>query len=597
MTDLMQSLLTFAQAMPDRLPANFSKKKVTGFVRIDGVDASYEEHKLVMPLPTVSRGSNIRANSYYDTFQYALGCGAPGMGVKAAEARYVAYQVRLSALAETMPEAEALEDWLTDPARPLLLPLGKGATQEVVDRLFEIEPKVSKLKKVKTSTGVMKRGEVVADEVILGAWACVLHNAIHNHPGFRRGETEIIVLPETPKSYFIPLIGDQGVESLTTPSADLVNAHKAYIQSKKMKKNTAEKAQCGLCGAVSLPVRLHKDAGGKMKVMSFNAPAWNAYGKTQGYNAPTCETCAEDIAAALYRLRASGSLAKRTYGTDREAIWFHYEGGTPLPLISRILDGEITATDWSFTDGVFVETKLNSKRLVIMGFYPYNGEALARRLHRWRALGLQDPFRAAFLLGHRGHAHRPSDDPLFTEANLRLHRWLATGDPNHLRGARPPLSLLSYESDDMPEIEYDAPEDMNDLQAAAWYAGEVFARACVNQRSGGRSPQVDLATKTYRRARGNLTHAIQTAQRYDSYRKRKAGGGHASVHDKRMVEGIATYAVHAQRIADQEGFARLARLRPHESLWFDRGFAALNARRARMFETAKNENNESAAAK
>ncbi len=98
--------------------------------------------------------------------------------------------------------------------------------------------------------------------------------------------------------------------------------------------SSAEEVVCLVTGRLAPPVRLHPKikgidgaASAEIPLVSFNADAFESYGKSQGFNAPTSEEAAFRYGAALNRLLDRGQSRNRIKVADTTiAFWADASG-------------------------------------------------------------------------------------------------------------------------------------------------------------------------------------------------------------------------------------------------------------------------------
>ncbi|MHB1103731.1 MAG: type I-C CRISPR-associated protein Cas8c/Csd1 [Devosia sp.] len=100
--------------------------------------------------------------------------------------------------------------------------------------------------------------------------------------------------------------------------------------------SSSEAVMCLVSGAIEPPARLHPKIKGiedtaspEVPLVSFNAPAFESYGKKQGDNAPTSEAAAFRYGAALNRMldRGSRNRLPRPVGDTTIAFWAEADVG------------------------------------------------------------------------------------------------------------------------------------------------------------------------------------------------------------------------------------------------------------------------------
>ncbi len=103
----------------------------------------------------------------------------------------------------------------------------------------------------------------------------------------------------------------------------------AHVERLRNAAPSAEKVFCLVTGRLAPPVRLHPKikgvdgaASAEVPLVSFNADAFESYGKSQGFNAPTSEDAAFRYGAALNRLLDRGESRNRIKIADTTAAFW-----------------------------------------------------------------------------------------------------------------------------------------------------------------------------------------------------------------------------------------------------------------------------------
>lgn len=121
---------------------------------------------------------------------------------------------------------------------------------------------------------------------------------------------------------------------------EIIDAWEVYLG-----KNEATDAFCSITGENDTIARLHPSIKGVQgaqssgaSLVSFNAEAYNSFGKEQGMNAPIGEKAAFEYTAALNYLLKASATHKRIEGTTL-VFWANKKSDTPSEIIKQSITG------------------------------------------------------------------------------------------------------------------------------------------------------------------------------------------------------------------------------------------------------------------
>lgn len=374
---LLEALI--ARGRSASVPSGYEQTAVTWVLRItaDGQFVGLTSHETPKSLfvPKTKRTSGIKAGTGIDNFIYTVGAGDDLNG---SIERCAAFREVLTTIDH--PAATAVLTFLQSPTRPLILPLGSDLTDDQFTVLMQAEPVPGARKPL------VSRGALV--EAQIPAWRSIVSNAEANHPDVSKA-SEVVRCAATPETRFeIEVEGHPNW--LVSPEVAAV--HRARLDGSNAvvkKKSSLDGWMCSLCYQRLPLARLFPESSRLGVLCSFNEAAWNGYGLSQGYNAPTCVECAENIALGLDNIAADKGLTHRL-SKEGYLLWWpkNPSDPAPWPLLKAAMDPAATEAEREaalvqITDGHFASVEKFMKRLALRRYVTIEAETLRKNVRRW----------------------------------------------------------------------------------------------------------------------------------------------------------------------------------------------------------------------
>ena len=380
-------------------------------------------------IPAVRATSNPLSCTAGDNFIYSVGATDVGRGVEYAQDRHDAFLDVLSKLAH--PAAKAIHTFLSDPNRPLFLPMGSDLTPEQALRVLEADPVESKGKI--NFPSLVDRKQLTPDPKVLGAYACIVAGARHTHPG---EASSVITCAASPKDRVLfEVVGHP--EWWMDPQVQ--KFHRARIRIKNAAGDIT--GQCSLCLQEGSLARLFVSPVSTGNLISFNAPAWQRFGRKKGLNAPTCIDCAANFSRGMEDLVGNeGTCRSRK---DMTLLWWPTDpkDPDPWPLLDIILstmkdeDDQPTVSEEereaalkALSDGHFAVLGKLEGRASLLRYARIEGREAAANLRRWREEVRSTPFqKVARFLTHEGKKTK-GNVSLVNQFEFLVCLWVLAGE-------------------------------------------------------------------------------------------------------------------------------------------------------------------------
>lgn len=378
---LLEALIERARHVS--VPSGYERTTVKWVLRIDqdgrflGLDALSDPRTLLVP--KMKRNSDVTAYTAIDNFIYTLGAGGAGRETSWVTVRHQAFRDVLATIDH--PAARAIERFIDNPNRPLIVPLGSDLTDALWNEYVAAKPTTEG--EVRGLKPLVARGQLVAEH--LGEWRCVLANARAHH----KAPATILRIAASPDVRFY--IAVDGIpESWLTDEA-VARVHRGRLSESNDSDDATDTAgwACSLCGEKKTLARLFPPSSKIGALVSFNAPAWCGYGLTRGHNAPTCTDCAEGIATGLDSMIGNTEYHRR-WSKDGHLLWWPTDPNAPAPwpLFDKAIDPaaspeEREAALAQFTDGHFASLERLLARAALRRYVYVDADELRRTIRRW----------------------------------------------------------------------------------------------------------------------------------------------------------------------------------------------------------------------
>lgn len=437
----------------------YTLKKTRHVLRIsvNGEFRSLTDERRTSRLPTMPRSANIVPYTGMDTYGYTLCVGRPDRDLDYAQDRHEAYKEMLS-LADS-DEARAILAFLASPNRPVIVPVDPKITDEGRKRLIENA------------------------------------KSAHHDPD----NAEVLIVPDSCDSVLYIEVGED-------PSWHMKphwqKYHKARLNAQNTKKGEV-RGTCSLCLEEAILARTFPK--GVLKPVTFNAKAWESYGKSQAYNAPTCTSCAHLFMSGLNSIVST--KGSRRVVDDKWFLWWsdNHEDPPLFDLLDTILDKEVSDGDRSealdaITDGHFAVIEKMQGRAAVQRYFETSAEKVKANIRRWMdSIGPRGLWEMGHVLKDSVPAVKHPNaymmvcldliaDVRLPPAMLQRSRNLSIKDGadrrltpllDYLQAPTPPdLHLPLSESMD----DFNLPDNLNPLSQCAFLYGVAFGRAERNQR-------------------------------------------------------------------------------------------------------------------
>jgi hypothetical protein len=294
------------------------------FAAIEACDPPREE---IVPAIGSLRTSNVRANTGIDDFTYVLGAADPGHPASWVADRVRAYRTLLATLDH--PAARAIERFLDDPDRPILLPDGASEPLAVSHHPTGLVPLTG-------CAGSTPKSRLLIE--------------IEGHPRW----------------WLAPTVRAVHGISISTSRVSVETTWRVGDEA------------CSLCYQRKPLVRLFPQSQKlHAKIVSFDGMAWNGYGRRQGANAPTCEDCASGIARGLDALLVPESSIR--YDDDVYVLAWSDVGTLDLREV-------LAGAGRPVPDGHTASIEVNQGRIALRRHARMAGTAVDARLAAWRRI-------------------------------------------------------------------------------------------------------------------------------------------------------------------------------------------------------------------
>lgn len=173
----------------------------------------------------------------------------------------------------------------------------------------------------------------------------------------------------------------------------VVAFHQARLSSRAVRTGGGkEDSACSLCGAWAPLVRIFPKSGPfKATLISFNCPAWQGYGHTDGACAPTCAECATRLMQGFDDVAGSRDTCFR-YADGKYVLWWADDATAPgpFPLLRTILDPATTSEDretalGALADGHVASVEVGQGRIALRRHATVSADGVRERLRAWLA--------------------------------------------------------------------------------------------------------------------------------------------------------------------------------------------------------------------
>lgn len=380
--------------------SGYTENKVEVTIRIDaegqflGVDTTPQ--KALLPFNTPARTRGVSALCV-DNLVYTLGISDLGKDLVYAQTRHQAFLQTLQKIAH--PGAKAVLAFLTDPRRPIFLPLGSEITADQIE-IVRWSPPIHDGFTGNPPVLVDKSNRLTSDSTVLGLYACVVLSAIESHP---TGIAEFISFKAKTKS--IVLIEVEGFPQWWL-SPEAQQSHQQKRQETNANGKEEAQQMCSLCGQVRVLTRTFDKSVKSCSLISFQQSAWCSYNLEQAYNAPTCVGCAAKLTAGLNDVLGSKILTK-PLSKERFLCWWtkSFTDPNPWELLEGIFKDPKNPVFWDqFTDTHFAIFTKGKGRLSVRGYGQIPVDVLRHSLYHWTNAGLDNVWAVAAALTKEGEA-------------------------------------------------------------------------------------------------------------------------------------------------------------------------------------------------
>jgi len=424
---LLHQLIRAERHAPKDLPKGYSSQKVGFVLKItpEGVFLGFEKQSGSRDIPKIKRTRELRAQTLFDDATYVFGTGKVGHGREQAAARYIDYREKLAGCPG--PYAKAILKFLDNGDRPIILPLGCEVSEEDLETLARIEP--APVSMPIPTPPLQLKGELTTVHATLSGYACLLANAKANHPA---PETvPILPVAATAKEvFFIEVVGLEGRHL----DADVRAYHLKRLEKRNNKGKEPLIEPCSMCYQERPIARLFPKVKG-MLLVSFKHQAWQAYGREQGYNVPTCTDCVDKMARGLEHILSS-KAHKINLSRELGIVWWADDLKTPpAELLNTILDPKTSEADRASALGKLPDTshlmlvETMTARTALQRFYTVDGQGLRGRIQHWLdTMGPMPIWQAGEEMVARHHDGHPANAEAVHRARARLHMILLAGE-------------------------------------------------------------------------------------------------------------------------------------------------------------------------
>lgn len=306
---------------------------------------------------------------------------------------------------------------------------------------------------------------------------------------------------------------------------------------------------CPFCERVGVTLaKTYPPVHGDLRLVSFNAASFEAYGKEQGYNAPSCVPCAKamsDGLGRLYRDRAArksmgrdSAISRLLWGAEGQGLWSAWDSLWRSTVDGVSIPGATTAQFGPELSFCLVEQN-GKARLALRRYAVVQSADVLGRVHQWKA-AFGDGWIGHVAATVVGRPRRSTLDVQFDRVLEQLYLHLIAGEElpaalahrvrarlllsnqqlagiahdqqwTQAQGSRKRLAQIStYLGKNVTPIEEST---LVGEELGSYLLGRAYARAAVCQRR--RSPQIrrGLSETVYDAAKANPERIAVTVRR------------------------------------------------------------------------------------